>query len=115
LGIVKSRYFKEKRGGEEGRGVHNSGTKDGKFYIMGTTERRRTMQRYCIVCKEIFGCVGKGNCFISAENHCPELGSCVARINFDVKEVTGGICMPCLVAMNIQRVIQGKRPIPVVR
>lgn len=72
------------------------------------------MLRYCIDCKEVFGCISNGIpivCFESESDHCTELGSCLQRIQFDPRKVTGGICNGCMTSINVRRILAGKRPI----
>jgi hypothetical protein len=74
------------------------------------------MQRYCVDCQEIYGCVSDGKvntCFESESDHCTNIGVCLDRINFNLKEVTGGICNGCMRSINIRRVLAGKKPIEI--
>ena len=65
---------------------------------------KRTM-RFCINCREIFGCVTYGkteDCMT-----CKYVNKCKLRfMQFDLKDVTGGICATCFFLYKAEKALK---------
>ena len=74
------------------------------------------MLRFCIECREVFGCVEKGKskvCFIDSENHCENLASCTDRLDYNPRTFTKGICEGCMTQINVKRALLGKNTVAI--